>query len=355
MKTNRIIWVLLILISELTIFLLNGCRKSDPEQVPEVFTREISQVLPTSAYFVGEITSNGGSRIIDHGFCWGTIHQPTVANNKIKMELQEICRYAKNIYGLSQQTKYYVRAYATNSTGTAYGEELSFITPILVDHTGEKEMVVDFDGNIYQTTSIGSQVWMGENLKTIHYNDGTAIPLLTWIYDPNDQPVFSQACYVYNNDMSNKDIYGLLYNWYTISTFKLCPTGWHVPSDEEWTTLVNFLKYNGYDTNMYPEYNGVAKALTTTDHWQYFEGDYAPGSNGYPGLRNKTNFSALPAGRLDWDFVELSQRAYFWTTTVDSENIDFHMVREIDYSQAPVYTTIGDLNDGLAVRCLKDN
>ena len=106
--------------------------------------------------------------------------------------------------------------------------------------------VTDIDGNAYHTVAIGTQVWMVENLKTTRYNDGTAIPLVT------DSAVWGNLtstpgyCW-YNNDMSMyKNLYGALYNWYAVSTEKLAPEGWHVPTNSEWGVLINYL---GGDTS----------------------------------------------------------------------------------------------------------
>ena len=95
--------------------------------------------------------------------------------------------------------------------------------------------VTDIDGNTYKTVQIGTQTWMAENLRTTKYNDGEAIPYVTdnsvWV--KLETPAY---CY-YNNDISNKKMFGALYNWYTVNTGRLCPSGWHVPTDAEWTTL----------------------------------------------------------------------------------------------------------------------
>ena len=106
--------------------------------------------------------------------------------------------------------------------------------------TTEKNTVTDVDGNTYKTVIIGTQVWMAENLKTTKYNDGIQIPLVT---DPITWINLKSAAYCwYNNDLAtNKNIYGAIYNWLVVNTGKLCPIGWHVPSDTEWTTLTTFL------------------------------------------------------------------------------------------------------------------
>jgi len=96
--------------------------------------------------------------------------------------------------------------------------------------------VKDFDGNYYNTIKIGNQIWMAENLKTTHYNDGTEIPIVT---DKTEWLNLSTAAYCWydNNDTIYKNTYGALYNWYAVNTEKLCPVGWHVTSNAEWITL----------------------------------------------------------------------------------------------------------------------
>ena len=103
----------------------------------------------------------------------------------------------------------------------------------------EPETVTDIDGNVYNTVTIGTQVWLKENLRTTKLNDGTEIPYVTsgGIWAGLSTPGY---CY-YDNSWSNAITYGALYNWHTVNTGKLCPTGWHVPSNEEWETLITYL------------------------------------------------------------------------------------------------------------------
>jgi hypothetical protein len=99
----------------------------------------------------------------------------------------------------------------------------------------QAQTVKDIDANVYKTVNIGKQVWMAENLKTTKYNDGSTIPLVTenTAWESLTTPAY---CW-YNNDIANKEVYGALYNLYAVITNKLCPIGWHVPSNKEWTTL----------------------------------------------------------------------------------------------------------------------
>ena len=122
---------------------------------------------------------------------------------------------------------------------------ISGVLLIILIHSCElidDNSIKDKDRNVYKTVIIGTQVWMAENLKTTKYKDGTAIPLVT---DGNAWAALSTPGYCwYNNDAATyEDTYGVLYNWYTVNTGKLCPTGWHVPSDAEWTTIRNISWY----------------------------------------------------------------------------------------------------------------
>ncbi len=106
--------------------------------------------------------------------------------------------------------------------------------------SAESDVTVnDIDGNTYNKVRIGSQIWMGENLKTTRLNDGMEVPNVT------DTLAWSEMkgmgyCW-YNNDVANKNIYGALYNWFTVNTSQLCPAGWHVPTDADWSTLETYL------------------------------------------------------------------------------------------------------------------
>ena len=160
----------------------------------------------------------------------------------------------------------------------------------------------DADGNNYSTVTIGTQTWMLENLKTTKYNDGTAIPNVTdnsaWI-----NLATPGYCW-YNNDASYKNSYGALYNWYTVNTGKLAPKGWRVPSQEDWTSLLNYLIANGYNYDGTTSGNKIAKALTSINSWRSkltVEG--TPGSSDYPEKQNSSGFSALPGGSRQESFI----------------------------------------------------
>jgi hypothetical protein len=134
------------------------------------------------------------------------------------------------VTGLTNGTQYTFAVSAENAGGESGLSLVRRATPQVTAGT-----VTDIDGNVYHTVTIGTKVWMLENLKTTRFNDGTTIPLVTdgTIWGSLTTPGY---CW-YNNDTANKTMYGGLYNWYTINTGNLAPTGWHVAKDEEWGTL----------------------------------------------------------------------------------------------------------------------
>jgi uncharacterized protein (TIGR02145 family) len=206
----------------------------------------------------------------------------------------------------------------------------------LFAQTPSSNTVTDMDNNVYQTVIIGPQEWMAENLKTSRYNDGTAIPLVT------DNKAWSNLttpgyCWNSNDTFSYKDIYGALYNWYTVETGKLCPSGWHIPTDAEWTILFDFM-------NDSSEIAADKFKETGTTHWNAKK-SYAT---------NETGFTALPGGgRYRYGaFAGVNFYGYWWSATESGTRnawlwFMYSKSREVsrkDYNK----------QYGFSVRCLKD-
>jgi uncharacterized protein (TIGR02145 family) len=159
---------------------------------------------------------------------------------------------------------------------------------------------IDIDGNVYDTVQIGTQLWMKSNLKTTKYNDGTVIPNV--IDNTVWMGLTTGARTYYNNDsITYKPTYGALYNWFAVNTGKLCPIGWHVPTDEEWTVLSDFL--GGADVA------GGKMKTTGTEYWN------APNE----GATNESGFNGLPGGyRYGSDntsFRDILDVGYFWSSS----------------------------------------
>jgi uncharacterized protein (TIGR02145 family) len=313
-----------------------GCKKSDQDQLPEIFTTRVRMVMPNSAIIDGKLTSTGGSRLSEQGVCWGTGHLPVITDNKIMLPFQDICPYTLKITGLSQQTGYYVRAYATNSTGTAYGEEVPFTTP--ADHLpGETGTVADAEGNVYQTIGIGSQIWMAENLRATRYSNGdligTTIPATLLIREETTR----KYQWAYDGNENNVATYGRLYTWYAVTdTRNVCPTGWHVPTDAEWDTLITYL---GDEKDA----GGKLKEAGTA-YW------LSPNN----GATNYFGFTALPGGsrNLYEEFTNIGSEGSWWLGSETFGSIATCWY--IYYNGSLVFGTDDAKWSGHSVRCLQD-
>lgn len=230
-------------------------------------------------------------------------------------------------------------------------------TTIIKKPTTERPIMRDIDGNIYKTVTIGRQTWMAENLKVSKLKDGTPIELAYGsAWGPKTNPDVTPKYCFYNPNAEN---YGALYNWYAVDTRKLCPTGWHVPSDKEWATLLEFLLANGFSWAPSPtlKLNRLAKALSSTTGWEYINYTGSVGDPGYPEYRNKSGFTGLPGGKINvtGSAIGLAQYAWLWTSTesVDNKMNAWFMV--ISYNGSDISTYTDQKYVGHSVRCLKDN
>jgi uncharacterized protein (TIGR02145 family) len=217
--------------------------------------------------------------------------------------------------------------------------KLLFLTCLCAALSGcHSNTVKDIDGNRYKTVTIGTQVWMKENLKTTRYNDGTLIPLVT-DYDAWTGLITPAFCW-YNNDQANKNVYGALYNWYAVSTGKLCPVGWHVSDDSEWIEMKIALDGAGFSENA----GGILKEAGTS-HWK------SPNT----GANNKTGFTALPGGYRSYNgsYSYLGIYGYWWSSNQFMEsNVYFWNLR---YKSGLAFKYIAEKPNGFSVRCLKDS
>ena len=194
--------------------------------------------------------------------------------------------------------------------------------------------VEDNDGNLYGVVKIGSQVWMAANLKTTTYNDGTAIPNVT---DATTWAALTTGAQCdYDNTPANTTTYGKLYNWYAVNTAKLCPKGWHVPSDADWSTLSTTL---GGDATS----SGALKETGTT-HW----------SSPNTGATNTSGFTALPGGYRDHDGSSIFVGNYsgLWSSTEFSTS--YANYRGLSNNSTSLYSYNYFKVNGFSVRCLRN-
>jgi len=324
-------------------------------------TADVTSIYFSSAVSGGNITNDGGGIITARGVCWGTGADPTVAGEHTT-DGAGTGSFASNINCLSFATTYYVRAYATNSAGTAYGEQQSFTTPgsnpIIFNPDLTYGFVSDIDGNCYKTIQIGTQTWMAENLKTTRYNDGTPIPNITddyewanlpfaeWVGDklPLTYVTYGAYCWYNNDEATYKNPYGKLYNWGAVGTKKLCPSGWHVPSMEEWLTVC----HDETDWGSGPYGEELMEAGAT--HW---ETSILTGTN-------ETGFTALPGGIRDntGTFSGISQTGKYWagnelgSPRYKYSHPIYYYARAIEHHFTEFLLSE---RNGFSIRCLKDN
>ncbi|MFZ5980786.1 MAG: fibrobacter succinogenes major paralogous domain-containing protein [Candidatus Zixiibacteriota bacterium] len=309
----------------------------DAVSVPEVTTAAVSDITETSAQCGGDILSDGGSAVTARGVCWSIDPIPTIADNTTN-DGTGIGSYISSIAGLSSGTTYYVRAYASNSVGTGYGAILTFTTEGF-----ETGTVTDIDGNVYQTVKIGDQWWMAENLKVTRYRNEDSIS------HGGSWGSYTEGAYcAYNNDENNADIYGYLYNFYAIEDSRLiAPSGWHVPTDEEWKQLEMYL--------------GMSQAQADSTGWRGTdEGGKLKATTLWTspntGANNETGFTGLPGGSRDrnGNFAGLGLWAVFYTSsTLGGTNSIF---RDLFWTVSTVCRNHDEeKKPGFSIRCVKNS
>ena len=299
---------------------------------PTVTTTTVTGIATTSATTGGNVTNDGGAAVMARGVVYSTTANPTIDLTTKTVDGAGAGTFESSITGLTANTTYYVRAYATNSVGTSYGAEFSFttlppVTPIA-------------------TVTIGLQTWTSQNLDVSTYRDGTPIPQVT---DQTQWDALQTGawCY-YANETANGTIYGKLYNWYAVAGIHdtdpmtpnktLAPAGYHIPTDAEWTTLYNSL--GGISVA------GGRMKTTGTTLWQ------SPNTD----ASNSSGFSGLPGGQrtdIILSYISLGETANWWSASETSPvgkawayglNYRFGMAFRGDY-----YPSLG-----FSVRCLRD-
>jgi uncharacterized protein (TIGR02145 family) len=306
--------------------------------LPAVSTVEIGTVKPNSINVVGNVTDDGDTEVTSRGFCWDVNPVPTISGASIEAENGK-GEFNETITDLEPAQEYFIRAYATNINGTEYGQEWAVTTP----YTDAR------DFKTYPVIHIGEQYWMAENLNYGDFIPSTANQL--------ENEVVEKYCYDNNED--NCGLYGGYYTWLEMMQYTnteavrgVCPSGWHIPSDEEWKTLemaigmsrvsADSVGWRGFD-------EGGKLKLEGTEFWEY------PNE----GATNEIGFSALPGGFFDiTEVVEQDKfkgagtTATFWTSTSEGEFARYY--HHLDYSTAKTYRTTGYIGNGTPVRCVKD-
>jgi len=304
---------------------------------PTVVTLEVECIRKESIESGGEVTDDGGMPVTDRGVCWATTPGPTTADNVI-LSGGGLGAFNLSIEGLTMNTTYYIRAFATNGIGTAYGQEITFTTAGVVDDFLNASLtygeVTDIDGNTYATVVIGAQEWMAENLRTATYANGDPIPNVT---DDSEWSTLSTGAWaIFGNDCDFEIPYGHLYNWFAVDDDRnICPAGWHVATEEEYGEMKDL-------------YGGLLAGGPMKSAGDLYWLDPNIGGT------NESGFSALPGGLRESDgfFNTINVMACYWTATAYGFGSAFY--QEMSYGHDNIYTAFDDVEAGFSVRCVKD-
>jgi uncharacterized protein (TIGR02145 family) len=313
--------------------------------IPTVTTTTVSNITQTTATSGGDVTSDGGATVTVRGVCWSTSQNPTISDN-FTSDGAGIGTFTSLITDLTPNTPYYVRAYATNTVGTGYGNEVSFTTSSS-GSCGQPFTDVR-DGKTYNTVLIGSQCWMSQNL-----NLGTKIQ---GTQEQTNNGTIEKYCD--NNDEANCTIYGGLYQWNEMMQYVttpgvkgICPTGWHIPTDGEWCTVTQFLDPSvncgvpGWSgTNAGGKMKSTGTIQAGTGLWN------APNT----GATNESGFTAVPAGRRYYDgtFNYVGGNGLWWSSSEGSTYDAW--TRSLAYYGSNVFRGLSYEANGFSVRCLRD-
>jgi uncharacterized protein (TIGR02145 family) len=303
-------------------------------------TTAASGITSTTATSGGNITADGGSAITARGVVWSTSQNPTIDLTTKTVDGTGTGSFTSNFTALSTNTLYYVRAYATNSAGTAYGNQQT-LTTATADNILNPNLtygtISDNNGNTYKTIVIGTQTWMAENLKTTKYQNGDAIAtnLTAGIWGSTNAGAYA----IYGNIAANNTTYGKLYNFYAVvDSRNLCPVGWHVPTNSEWIILKNYL--GGASV-------AGGKLKSTSSLW------ISPNT----GATNESGFSGLPGGQRYGNgnynnFIGGS--GDYWSSSwfpTSSINAFYHYM---EFGSDNFTENGSSAMGGLSVRCLKN-
>lgn len=332
----------------ITICVASGCKRNDDESLAEIYTMPVVNIRSHLVACGGNIVSDGGHAVNARGVCWSTSPNPTLASSHTN-DGAGTGHFISTATGLLANTHYFIKAYATNQHGTSYGSELSFTTlavPIVTSTTGVG--VTDINGNNYSSIILGNgQEWMAENLATNNFTNGDPIALVT---DTTAWQNINTPAWTYSNGNAlTEDVYGKLYNSYAITdTRELCPAGWHIPTNDEWNQLVQYLDSDAdlTCTTCFQSLNaGGQLKVVGTEYWQ------SPNDS----ASNQIGFSALPGGNryMDGTYKNFNQKGFWWSDSWSGVS-NYLFAREVYFSGGNIGQYSYHPSFGLSVRCLKD-
>lgn len=313
---------------------------------PVVTTSPVSNITINTADCGGNVMREGISAVIAKGVCWSTSQDPTVYDSKTSDGIGTGL-FTSSLGGLTSNTTYYVRAYATNSSGTTYGEQTSFSTADVIACEG---IFNDSrDGQNYCYKGYGTQIWMTRNLAylpSVSPEGSETVPYY-YVYGYEGTSVAEARLTV------NYSTYGVLYNLPAALT--ACPSGWHLPTDAEWTILTDYLTNNGYGYG--GSGNDIGKSMAVPWGWQTSSGEGKVGND--QASNNSSNFSIPPGGFMgmngtDASFLLLGIYAAYWSSTISTFIPHGSFFRLFFDDLGPLIDYPYRSSSGYSVRCLKD-
>ena len=291
---------------------------------PSVTTINPTVIASFFSIVGGEATSDGGAVISERGIYWGTFQSPELTGTKV-VSGSGLGLFSVQLTNLSASTTYYIKAYAKNARGVGYGDQLTLLT---------NSTIKDIDNNAYGIVQIGNQWWFTENLKTTKYSNGESIGTTTPANKDITNETNPKYQWAYDSTESIASIYGRLYTGYVlIDSRGICPTDWHVPSNDDWSALMTYLGGESVAGGKLKE--------TGTTHW------FSPNT----GATNKFGFTALPGGYRDYvgRYNNLGNDAGWYTSTTSSYNC-----YNIGWNSEALIISGTTRNYGFSVRCVRD-
>lgn len=293
--------------------------------VPTITTAAITDIVSLSAKSGGNITNDGGATITARGIVFSSSANPTLSNFKTS-DGTGTGSFVSTMTPLGSQIVYYVRAYATNSYGTAYGNQVQFTS-------ASSNTVTDVEGNVYTYVTLGGKQWMASNLKVTKYKNGDAITNgltgFNWMTNTSGAYTFPNA------DVSKKDSLGLLYSIHAIKDNRgVCPTGWHVPTDAEWKAL--------------EVSQGMTQVQADGTDWRGTIGTKLI-NGGSSGLNLKYAGILFPD---DGGYYYYGESGLFWTSTTATSTESWLRAFNLSGDANGIYRNFGAY--GMSVRCVKD-
>jgi uncharacterized protein (TIGR02145 family) len=341
MNRDLILRFIAIVFTVSIVILAPSCKKSDSAgsttKAPLAITNTASWVGNKWATLQGQVNGKKLFTTVSFQYDTTTSLANSVSPSPDTTSSDQGISFSYTLTNLKPKTRYYYRISAVSEGGIGNGSNLAFTTTdtniVIINFNPNLlyDSIYDIEGKKYKTIVIGTQIWMAENLRSAKLNDGTDIPYTSDIYKwaSLTTPGYSW----YNGDSVG---YGAVYNWYTVGTGKLCPQGWHVPSDEEWTVLTDYLGGSSVAGGLLKEVGSV--------HW------IKPNA----GATNESGFTALPSGYrgANGGYSNLGHYGVWWTSTEWSSGGAWY--RDLYNGYESVDRSNTSKKGGGSVRCVKN-